>query len=155
MQNRTVWFFGNSVQRGYFFAAQALLGGVADTSVEEQKRRCGRGGIYLAEREEQGSCFGLCTCADRVAPGLDLSFVWQQRVFDGRVRDALLGKSADRSTNVARGDIVFLNAGMDDILSWFGILAQKQTVMKQVSTVSTVSTGSSLGSEFLRRSRPC
>ena len=64
LSNRTLWFMGNSVSRGHFYAVRAMLGlGLVDR--QEQKLECGAGGPWKGRRQVGGvplNCNGACAC---------------------------------------------------------------------------------------------
>lgn len=117
--NRTLWFFGNSVSRIHYFALLALLSGGTAKSIEEQVAMCGRGGEWHGRRPGQGvSCLGPCSCFANV-PGGRLAFVWQQRLY--HTADELITglngmrHHANATINIRRGDLILVNAGLDDV----------------------------------------
>ena len=114
--NRTLWFVGNSVSRIHFFAALAMLSGEREQkSISDQIDLCGRGGEWRGRRPGQGvSCLGPCSCSATVPGGGRLAFVWQQRTFDRVIGPALLGRVG--SIPIRAGDVVFLNAGLDNVV---------------------------------------
>ena len=116
--NHTLWFLGNSVSRIHFFAALAMLSGEGEPKqIEEQVRMCGKGGEWRGRRPGQGvSCLGPCACSATVPGGGRLAFVWQQRTFDKMLGPALLGELALSGLRVQAGDLVFFNAGLDNVV---------------------------------------
>ena len=91
---RTIWFVGDSVSREVFFAARRLLRpDLAEVSRAERKLRCGRGS--MGHPKDQ-ACGGDCTCSEQISPTIRLVFVFQQWLFESRLRIALLGQGTDQ-----------------------------------------------------------
>jgi hypothetical protein len=121
---RNIWYVGNSVSRIHYFATLALLrGDGVMTSIDEQIAQCGRGGEWRGARPGQGtSCLGPCSCASNVSVNDEghpynvhtVGFVWQQRLFDDALPSLLAGSFTQ--VPIRPGDLVVLNAGLDDLV---------------------------------------
>ena len=129
--NRTVWFFGNSVVRMWYFALQSLLTGGTIPTRKQQMRMCGRGGKRKGTRPGHPPCPGPCSCAAS-HKNVRLAMVWYQELEDADVREVLLGRKAvtpvedpehaapvagTRGAWVGANDVVFMQTGFDDVVS--------------------------------------
>ena len=104
--------------RALYFAALLSASGrkhrQRNQSIGHQQELCGRGGRFGGRREGQGRCLYKCSCEDSIEHlGLNFTFVWQQRLHDPLLERILMGENDVLRVRV--GDIVLLNAGLDDI----------------------------------------
>jgi hypothetical protein len=146
ISDRKIWLLGNSVSRAMYFGAISELNNTDAPGRAAQKKLCGTGGAsHGAKAGEECSGAGCSGCFSD-----QLSFAWQERIFDQPLADKLL---TDTARIIKPRDIVIINVGLDEICDPQRVPAWLSTAVRHAPLLAALaSTAISTGVNVLVRS---